>query len=484
MKKIILFYLSLICIAQIYAQTADKKWNIGLHGGAMQYNGDLGNDFYKTDQALYGFGGLSFSRYLASQMDLNLLVTKGEIGHSSPEGNFFSGISTATLNFRFNFTGPDAVIRPYLFVGGGIMMFSVNPTTDKSKTDFAAPSAGAGINFRLTESVMFQIQETYMYSGADDKDGVVAKSNDAFLQHTAGFTFNFGKKQDADNDGVVDRKDKCAGTPKEVKVDVNGCPLDKDKDEVADYLDACPNDSGSKSLNGCPDRDNDGVADKDDDCPDIRGLAQFKGCADSDQDGVADNIDKCQGTNPKYKVDVTGCPMDNDKDSIFNEDDACPDSAGTAQMKGCPDTDGDNVADNVDRCPLVAGTLANKGCPEMKKEDVKKITQIASKIFFETNSDKLKVASLVQLDELANILQRYPEANLTIEGHTDDVGKDEYNLSLSQRRTDSVKDYLMSKGIFESRLTAVGYGETRQIADNKNSLGRAKNRRVELKTEY
>src|SRR5205085_771317 len=114
----------------------------------------------------------------------------------------------------------------------------------------------------------------------------------------------------------------------------------------------------------------------------------------------------------------------------------------------CPDTDGDGVADNVDRCPSVAGTLANKGCPEMKKEDVKKITQIASKIFFETNSDKLKVASLVQLDELANILQRYPEANLTIEGHTDDVGKDEYNLSLSQRRTESVKTYLMGKGIF------------------------------------
>ena len=120
----------------------------------------------------------------------------------------------------------------------------------------------------------------------------------------------------------------------------------------------------------------------------------------------------------------------------------------------------------------------------MKVEDVKKITQIASKIFFETNSDKLKVASLVQLDELAEILQRYPEANLTVEGHTDDVGEDAYNMTLSQKRTESVKTYLMGKGIFESRLTAIGYGETKPIADNKTSIGRAKNRRVELKTQY
>ncbi|HEV7620647.1 MAG TPA: OmpA family protein, partial [Flavisolibacter sp.] len=114
----------------------------------------------------------------------------------------------------------------------------------------------------------------------------------------------------------------------------------------------------------------------------------------------------------------------------------------------------------------------------------KKITQIASKIFFETNSDKLKVASLVQLDELAVILNRYPEAKLIIEGHTDDVGTDEYNITLSQKRTESVKKYLVSKGISESRLTAIGYGESKPIADNKTSIGRAKNRRVELKTEY
>ena len=484
MKKILLLSFTLILALCSSGQTADKKWNIGLHGGSMQYNGDLGNDFYRTNQAFYGFGGLSFSHYVGTHFDINLLLTKGEIGHSSKEGSFFSGITTGTLNFRFNLTGPDAIIRPFVFIGGGLMMFSVNPTAVKSKSDFVAPSAGGGFNFKLSESVFFQIQETFLYSGADDKDGVSLKSNDVFLQHTVGFTFNFGNIKDADGDGVADRKDKCENTPKAAKVDIKGCPLDKDSDGVADYLDECPNDSGLASLKGCPDKDNDGIADKNDDCPDAKGPVSLKGCPDSDLDGVADVKDKCPDTKPNYKVDITGCPMDKDKDGIVDEDDACPDVAGTSAMKGCPDTDGDGIADNADRCPTVVGTIANKGCPEITKEDVKKITQIASKIFFETNSDKLKVASLSQLDELVTILKRYEAANLIIEGHTDNQGEDAYNMTLSQKRTDSVKNYLMSNGIFESRLTAIGYGETKPIDDNNTSLGRAKNRRVELKTEF
>ncbi len=486
MKKVILLSFCILFTSLAFSQTADKRWSIGLHGGASQYSGDLGKDFYHTDQAFYGFGGVSVSKYVSSHFDLNLLFTKGDIGHSTPADSeyFLTGLTTGLLNFRFNMTGADAVVRPYLMVGTGILIFSKNITDDKNKMDWAIPSAGAGIHFKLSEDLMFQIQETFLFSDGDDKDGSVGGSNDMFLQHSAGFTFNFGSKKDADKDGVADRKDKCPETPKDVKVDVNGCPIDKDGDGIADYVDVCPTDSGLKEMKGCPDKDKDGVADKDDECPDVKGLVEFKGCADTDMDGVPDNIDKCPDTKPEYKVDITGCSMDKDKDGVFNEDDACPDSAGTVAMKGCPDTDGDGIADNVDHCPTAAGTIGNSGCPEMKVEDVKKITQIASKIFFETNSDKLKVASLVQLDELSEILKRYPEANLTIEGHTDDVGKDDYNLNLSQKRTESVKTYLMGKGIFESRLTAIGYGETKPIDDNKTSTGRAKNRRVELKTQY
>ncbi len=485
MKTLLLICICLTSTLIAYNQTQDKKWNIGLHGGATQYKGDLRNDFYKTKGTFYGFGGLSVSRYLGKHFDISLLLTKGAIGSNGKDsGSFKSEFSSAMINFRFNITGPQAILRPYLFVGGGAILFDKNLKISKDKLDYIAPSFGAGLNVRLNPYVMLNVQETFLYTNEDKRDGVIKNENDAYLFHTVGLTFNFGKKKDADKDGIADRYDKCPNTPATVAVDKNGCPLDKDKDGVADYLDACPDVAGIESLKGCPDIDKDGITDKEDRCPDIAGTEALKGCPDSDGDGVADVDDKCANTKAGYKVDATGCTLDNDKDGIVNEEDACPDKAGTEALKGCPDTDGDGVADNEDRCPTIKGTIANRGCPEMTKEEEKKITQIASKIFFENKSDKLKVASLVQLDELASILKKYENANLVVEGYTDSNGDDAYNMTLSQKRTESVKTYLMGKGIMESRLTATGFGETKPIADNKTALGRAKNRRVELKTAY
>ncbi len=484
MKTLLLICFSLSLALLTNAQTIDKKWNIGLHGGITQYNGDLGNDFYKTGMPLYGFGGLSFSRYLASHFDLNVLINKGTVGYNRDTSYFNAPFTSILLNARFNILESRYVVIPYLFVGGGAMLFDKDIDVNAKKTDWIAPSFGAGANISLGQSVMLNLQETFLYSSNDKRDGVESGGNDMYLFHTIGITFNFGKKKDADNDGISDYKDKCPGTPAAVVVDNVGCPVDTDGDGVADYLDACPDVAGNKDLKGCPDKDGDGIADKEDRCPDVAGLAALKGCPDADKDGIADIDDKCPDTNPRYKVDIIGCPVDNDQDGVFNEDDACPDLAGTAATKGCPDKDGDGIADSEDNCPDVLGTLANKGCPEIAKEDSVKITKIASKIFFETNSDKLKVASFAQLDELVVILKKYESANLVIEGHADSQGEDAYNLTLSQKRTDVVKTYLMSKGIMESRLTGIGYGETQPIADNNTAEGRAKNRRVELKTSY
>jgi len=475
MKKLLLVCTCLVLTLIINAQTIDKKWNIGLHAGVSQYNGDLGNTFY-TSNIKYGLGGISVSRYIGSHFDLNLQVTKGTVAFNKEGGigNFNSGFTSALLNFRFNILGPASFVRPYLFVGGGAMLFDKDLTITKDKVDYIAPSFGGGVNIKLGQSVMLNLQESFLYSTSDLRDGMVGNANDMYLFHTVGFTFNFG-------DGIADYLDSCpdqAGSKS-----LNGCP-DRDSDGIADKDDSCPDVAGLAAFKGCPDSDGDGIADKDDRCPDLKGSAELKGCPDSDKDGIADLDDKCPNTIAGYKVDATGCPMDNDKDGIVNEEDACPDKAGNIAMKGCPDTDGDGVADNEDRCPTVKGNIANKGCPEIAVEDVKKITQIASKIFFETNSDVLKVASLAQLDELSEILKRYEAANLIIEGHADSQGEDAYNLALSQKRTESVKTYLMGKGIMESRLTAIGYGESKPIADNNTSLGRAKNRRVELKTSY
>jgi OOP family OmpA-OmpF porin len=302
--------------------------------------------------------------------------------------------------------------------------------------------------------------------------------------HMAGLTFNFGEKKDADLDGVSDSNDKCPDTPAGVAVDKKGCPVDKDGDSVADYLDACPDVAGNAMMNGCPDRDNDGVTDLSDRCPDTKGTVALKGCPDADGDGVADLDDKCPSSPAGSKVDMNGCPMDDDKDGVMNDVDRCPNAFGPASLKGCPDTDGDGVADIDDRCPNTKGNIENKGCPEIAKQDVVRITYIGSKIFFENGSDKLKVASLSLLDELTKILNKYEGATLYIDGHTDSNGSEAFNQDLSQKRTNSVRTYLIGKGISDSRVTATGYGETKPIADNKTTLGRSKNRRVELRTSY
>lgn len=493
MKKIIIFCAFYIVTLFASAQTEERKWNIGFQGGLVQYNGDLGNDFYKTDQAAYGFGGISFSRYLSKHFDASLNFTRGEVGYasSSPQVNTWTYNSftvrhnTVNLVAKFNFTGPQAVVRPYLFLGGGIMWFEALYKQKHERYEYAFPNFGGGLTFNLSPIVALQLQESFMYSNTDDVDRLDnGGNNDMFLYHSAGITFNLGKKKDGDKDGVSDKKDKCPNTPSGVAVDEFGCPLDRDGDGVLDYQDVCPDVTGTQTLKGCPDKDMDGITDKEDRCPDAAGPIEMAGCPDSDKDGVSDVDDKCAGTKTGYKVDATGCTLDNDKDGIVNEEDLCPDLVGTMAFKGCPDTDGDGVSDKEDRCPLVKGTLENKGCPEIPREDIVKINVIASKIYFETGSAKLKLISNSQLDDLATILNRNSAVNMTIEGHTDNVGDDAYNMDLSQKRTESVREYLISKGVSASRLTAIGYGETKPIADNAKAAGKAKNRRVELKTSY
>ena len=498
------------------AQTADNKWNIGLHAGLSQYNGSIANDFYKTDMGTYGVGGISISRYLGDHFSVDFISHKGRIGVDRPAGIFRSSFTSLLMNIRYNFLKTNTTVNPYVFVGGGGILFDKNIDLGKDnvakKMDFAAPSFGGGLNIKMGPVVTLNLQETFIHSNNDKRDGVsYGKSRDMYLFHTFGLTFNIGKKKDADKDGISDRFDKCPNTPAGIAVDRKGCPLDRDNDGVADYLDTCPDVAGvaalngcpdkdgdgisdledhcpdiagTKELQGCPDRDGDGIGDADDRCPDIAGSKLLKGCPDADKDGVADIDDKCPNTKIGYIVDSKGCPLDNDGDGVINEEDRCPNVLGVAGLKGCPDTDGDGVADIDDRCPNTKGSISNKGCPTLTKEDDDKITLIANKIFFENNSDKLKFASLVQLDELAAILKKYETINLSVEGHTDNVGAKKDNKVLSQKRTESVKNYLVKKGIADSRLMAKGFGENKPVGNNKTNLGRARNRSVELRVTY
>lgn len=310
--------------------------------------------------------------------------------------------------------------------------------------------------------------------GCPDQDGDGVPDGDDECPEEAGDSANNGCPvlEDRDNDGVIDAEDACpdeAGT-------LNGCP-DTDGDGVADKDDACPGERGTKA-NGCPefdDDDGDGFPNEMDSCPDIAGT--LDGCPDSDGDGVADKDDAC----PDEKgTKANGCPafVDSDGDGFPDNVDQCPEVAGT--IYGCPDSDGDGVADKNDRCPDVAGTFADGGCPPVNAADKEVLSIAMRSVRFQSGSDILKQESNQILEQIAAIMDRYPAYHLQISGHTDNEGSPATNQLLSEERAKSCYTRLIDLGVAAGRLSFVGYGQERPMADNKRTAGRQLNRRVEF----
>ncbi len=229
------------------------------------------------------------------------------------------------------------------------------------------------------------------------------------------------------------------------------------------------------------DSDGDGVADNEDLCPNVKGIKEYKGCPDTDGDGVFDDLDECPKVlGPK---DNKGCPWpESDNDGLSDNKDDCPTISGPVENRGCPygDTDGDGVNDNVDPCPKTTGPVENKGCPVIEKKDQKVIDMAFKNLEFETSKDIIEESSKPSLNSLAEKLKQKPEWNLLLSGHTDNDGDDDANMILSKNRSETVKSYLISRGISESRIRVNYFGETEPVANNNTSEGRQKNRRVEF----
>jgi len=247
-------------------------------------------------------------------------------------------------------------------------------------------------------------------------------------------------------------------------------PTDRDGDGILDVNDACPDEKGVASddpeKNGCPlpkDKDGDGIIDSEDACPNEKGVATDD-------------------------PDTNGCPADRDGDGIYDIDDACPDVKGIAsddpKKNGCPgDRDQDQIVDPEDACPDNAGPpnedKKKHGCPAARVE--KGQIKIIERIEFKSGSDKILPESFAIMEAVRAILAEHAEiTRIAIEGHTDNVGKAEFNKKLSQRRAESVMKWLTQKGIKRERLEAHGFGMERPIADNDSDEGKQTNRRVEF----
>ena len=444
--KKVLFVLVLFASISMSAQDENNPWSVDFGVNAV--------DFYPTNQA--GMGGwfdeyvnindhynlipsisrVRVSRYLGDGFSLGLAGSLNKIDKMGDASASDLSYIAGDLDIRYdlnNIFGDSNWFDPYLSVGGGY--------TFLDSEGAGTFNGGAGINFWFNDFIGLNLQSVYKHS-FDEAQQL------PHFQHALGIAVKFGGK-DTDKDGIYDKDDEC---PEVFGLEAfNGCP-DTDGDGIKDGDDACPNTAGLAALNGCPDGDGDGIADKDDACPTIAGLVALKGCPDADGDGLADG------------------------------DDSCPNEAGPAENKGCPwpDTDGDSVLDKDDACPEVAGTVANKGCPEVTVEVQKQLNDYARTILFDTGKASLKTETVSVFVDIIKILNEYPNAKFTVEGHTDSVGSEKLNQSLSEKRANSVREFLIKEGVATERLTAIGYGEAKTISTNKTRAGRADNRRVEI----
>jgi len=408
--------------------TAPHSWDVGPLVGIHFPDDEMtGHGPDADDSAIMGGLRVGYGWYdhLAPFAD----VTFASVGTERDAGD----VTRLALRAGAEVLYPSAAEKFQFFLAPAIGFLNTGwEDADGNKNSFLSFGIGSRWQIRPNGQLRWEFRhdDTFLRLSELDRD----IQNAEFL---VGYSFLFGgePQADADGDGVPDARDECPNTPSGVKVDKRGCPRDSDGDGVPDSNDKCPDTPRGTAV------DRDG-------CP----------TTDSDGDGVVDRLDECQNTPRGAKVDAKGCPMD---------------------------TDGDGVYDGIDQCP---GTPANikvdaKGCPTDVKNIFEGETQelILDGVNFETNRDVITDYSKRILDRVAESLAAFPHVKVEVAGHTDSQGDDAHNLELSDRRARAVMAYLVERGVDASQMTAKGYGETKPIADNGTSQGRAKNRRVELR---
>ena len=180
---------------------------------------------------------------------------------------------------------------------------------------------------------------------------------------------------------------------------------------------------------------------------------------DQDGDGVLDDTDNCPGTPVGWLVDARGCPIDSDHDGVPDNLDKGP---GTAA----------GISVDANGCPVTAAAAGSNRSFE--------------NVNFAFDKADLTDYAKAILDNAVNVInglvQKYPSLKVDVSGHTDYIGTEAYNLGLSERRANAVKGYLTRKGVDANRIGTFSYGETKPIAPNETSEGRALNRRTEVRT--
>jgi OOP family OmpA-OmpF porin len=435
MKRKLLFVLSLAVLPAVITAPAFCE----LKGGSQHLSPTFGAMFW--DLADKGLEVEDISPFLGARYAVYFNERFGVQGNF---GILPSSNSAETRDYNFLMVSGDAILNlatgnviPYALGGVGY----IKNWSQEEHFDLKDPyyEFGGGLRIFTIESSWIGIDVRDVIIQTDVLEDDTAPDKETYQNLLATFEFGFqwggGPPPDTDMDGVPDKKDNCPDTPMGAIVDERGCPIDTDGDGVFDGLDKCPGTPAGATVDntGCP--------------------------KDTDADGVLDGLDKCASTPKGATVDATGCPQDTDNDGIFDGLDKCPDTRAGARVDAT-------------------------GC-EIKEIEFEFLSKERLELYvnFKSGSAEIMDESKPLLNDVGGILVKWSEVRVEIAGHTDSQGGEDFNMKLSQKRAESVRDYLLQNfpSIGQDRMLAQGYGEMQPIAPNDTKEGMAKNRRVEVK---
>ena len=479
-------HLGVIVLALSWTSTARSQerrylFEVGA-AGAYQSFGDT----TELDAAFGGLGRIGVWLPLSFSIEAQGAVsTSGDIGVKTGTASLLYNLPLGAKNWGYAKAG----IGGTRYGGSGD-----DCQNQKFQGKICGPTttlvAGLGARIGLTPLLMVRIEGVIqpnrgsaLLRGDTPADTTRVPVRFSNIGLNLGLSFMLGSKPipDSDGDGILNNRDRCAGTPAGAQVDGRGCPADSDGDGVANGVDRCPNTAGGALVNA-------------------------EGCAqDSDSDNIADGIDKCPDTPSGVLVDAAGCPRDSDGDTIADGLDRCSDTpqGATVDALGCPgDEDGDGVLDGLDRCPRspVGANVSASGCPQGQPgrqpaaapaptpapqqrapTPAPGAPMVLENVTFGTGSARLQIGSYVELDSIAKVLVANPGLRVEIGGHTDISASPADDMHLSTLRAEAVRNYLVAKGVPFQQLVARGYGGTAPRTQDTTPRGRAANRRVEIK---
>ncbi len=509
MRRLTFIFLGLLCTGQLLHQQAtsqvtERRWSLSLQGG-----GNLGiNDF---NQQKVGAGAEVGLRYGLSRFF--------SLGFTAGYEELKSGNTIILPSFPFNYMKvttipaalvgyvhflPKRVFNPYVFFGAGAMWYKRSGPNglkfdDKGHLSYVVP-VGAGFEAFTSRSVSINVDFGYTNIG----DWVDTKKNsslDGYLAAKAGIRFYFGSsdEDDDDNDGLTNAQERRLGTdPHNPDTDNDGL---KDGEEVRRYrtnpLKA--DTDGDGLLDGEEvhtyhtdptkfDTDGDGLSDGDE----VLKYHTDPLRVDTDGDGLSDGDEVLKYHTDPLRVDTDGDGLsDYDEVMVYHTDPLKADTDGDGLSDGDEvkkyhtdplkaDTDGGGVNDGEE---VRRGTNPLDPRDDNAKETIileKGKTVILGGVNFSSGSARLTKDSEKTLQSALQALIANATATVEIAGYTDNVGSPQTNERLSLQRAESIKSWLVQKGIAAKRMTTVGKGVRDPIASNTTTAGRAKNRRIEF----